>query len=65
LEGQSLVLRFSLPGEVEPFQFGQATVRWVRGLEFGVDLGPLPSDMVERFARAIAVLAEKHREATE
>ncbi len=63
-EGQSLVLRFSLPGEIEPFQFHQATVRWVRGLEFGVDLGPRSPDMAERFARVIAVLAEKHHGST-
>ena len=60
LEGMLLVLRFSLPGEVEPFAFEGATVRWVRGLEFGVELGPLPPDLAERFRHVIAVFAEKH-----
>ena len=60
--GVSLVLRFSLPGEVEPFTFEGATVRWVKGVEFGVDLGPLPSDTAERFTRVITVFAEKHRQ---
>lgn len=59
--GLSLVLHFSLPGEPEPFTFEGATVRWVRGIEFGVDLGPLPSDTAERFTRVIAVLADKRR----
>ena len=61
LEGALLVVRFLLPGQAEPFQFDQATVRWVRGLEFGVDLGPRPPDMPERFRRVIAVCAEKRR----
>jgi hypothetical protein len=59
--GLSLVVRFSLPGEIDPFTFEGATVRWVKGLEFGIDLGPLPPGMAERFRRVIAVLAEKHR----
>ena len=59
LERTSLGLRFVLPGQAEPFQFDQATVRWVKGLEFGVDLGPRPPDMAERFRRVIAVFAEK------
>jgi len=59
--GQSLVLRFSLPGETEPFTFEGATVRWVRGMEFGVELGPLPPDVTERFRRMIAIFAEKRR----
>ena len=57
--GLSLVLRCSLPGEAEPFTFEGVTVRWVRGVEFGVALGPLPPDMAERFRRVIAVFAEK------
>jgi hypothetical protein len=64
LVGRSLALRFSLPGETEPFQFDQATVRWIRGLEFGVDLGPRPPEMAERFARVITIFAEKHHGST-
>ncbi|HXV68240.1 MAG TPA: PilZ domain-containing protein [Nitrospira sp.] len=62
--GQSLVLRFSLPGERVPFTFEQVTVRWVKGVEFGVDLGPLPPDRAERFRRVIAVFAEKRMGST-
>ena len=62
--GLSLVLRLSLPGDAEPFQFDQVTVRWVRGLEFGVDLGTLPQDVAERFTRVISGLVEKHHGST-
>jgi hypothetical protein len=62
--GQSLVLRFSLPGEAEPFTLEGATVRWARAVEFGVELGPLPPDVTERFTRVISVFAEKHRGST-
>ena len=58
--GRSLVVRFSLPGEAESFQFDQATVRWVKGLEFGMDLGPRSPDKAERFTRILAVFAENH-----
>jgi hypothetical protein len=58
--GEPLVLRFSIPGETEPFTFDGAKVRWARGIEFGVDLGPLPRDIAERFTRVMAVFAEKH-----
>jgi len=62
--GMSLVLRLSLPGDAEPFQFDQVTVRWVRGLEFGVDLGTPPHDVAERFMRVIAELVQKHHGST-
>ena len=58
--GMSLLLRLSLPGDAEPFQLDQVTVRWVTGLEFGVDLGTPPPDVAERFTRVIAGLVEKH-----
>jgi len=58
--GEPLVLHFTFPGEAEPFTFEGSKVRWVRGKEFGVDLGPLPRDIAERFTRVIAVFAEKH-----
>jgi hypothetical protein len=59
--GLSLVLRFSLPGEAEPFTFEGATVQWVRAVEFGVELGPLSPEVTERFTRVISAIAEKHR----
>ena len=62
--GMSLVLRLSLPGDAEPFQFDQVTVRWVRGLEFGMDLGTPPPDVAERFTRVIAELVQKHHGST-
>lgn len=60
----SLRLRFSLPGEAEPFMFERAVVRWVRGLEFGLELGPLPPNRAERFSKVIDVLVEKHHRST-
>ena len=62
--GLSLILRLSLPGDAEPFQFDQVMVHWVRGLEFGVDLGTLPQDVAERLTRVIAGLVEKHHGST-
>jgi hypothetical protein len=62
--GQALVLRLSLPGAAEPFQFDQVTVQWVTGLEFGVDIGTPPQDVAERLTWVIAGLVEKHHGST-
>ena len=57
--GMRLTLRVSLPGEREPLRIDHVTVQWVKGLEFGVELGSLSREVHTQIERVIAALVEK------
>ena len=56
-EGMVLELHVMLPGESQPLLIDRATVQWVRGLEFGVELKP-PPQVAERLAKLVALLTK-------
>jgi len=58
--GTSLVVRFWLQGDAEPFELDEVEVQWVNGFEFGVAFTRLPDVAVERLNRAIIELVQHH-----
>jgi hypothetical protein len=58
--GMALVLRVFLPGEAEPLRIERATVQWVKGSEFGVDIGTPPPKVAERITQLISALVKTH-----
>lgn len=59
-EGMGLVLYVTLPGEPEPLVIEHAAVRWVKGLDFGVEFKPHRL-VAERITTIIAHLVKKRQ----
>ena len=57
-EGMVVELNIPLPGDPEPLVIEQASVQWVRGLEFGIEFKP-QRVVAERITALIAELANK------
>ena len=56
--GVTLALQIFVPGDPEPLLIDRATVKWVKGSEFGVDFDiPLPK-VAERITQVISTLVK-------
>ena len=56
--GMALALQIFVPGDPEPLLIDRATVKWVKGSEFGVDFDiPLPK-VAERITKVISTLVK-------
>ena len=59
--GMTLGLQIFVPGDPVPLLIDHATVKWVKGSEFGVDFdSPKPKE-AERITKVIATLVKTHR----
>lgn len=56
--GMALRLRVFIPGDPEPLVIDQAVVKWVKDMEFGVEL-TLQDQVAERITKLIAEKAKK------
>lgn len=59
-KGMSLALRITLPEEPELLIIDKADVKWVKGLEFGLEFGTLHKKVSERITKVISELVKKH-----
>ena len=58
--GMALSLQIFVPGDPVPLLIDRATVKWVKGSEFGVDFDtPLPK-VAERITKVISTLVKTH-----
>lgn len=51
--GMVLALQIVVPGDSEPLLIDRATVKWVRGAEFGMDFNTPQQKVAERIAQII------------
>jgi hypothetical protein len=56
--GAVLALQIFIPGDPEPLLIDRATVKWVKGSDFGVDFDTLQSQVTERIAKIISTLVK-------
>jgi hypothetical protein len=54
--GAVLALQIFIPGDPEPLLIDRATVKWVKGSDFGVDFDTFESQVTERIAKIISKL---------
>jgi hypothetical protein len=57
--GMALALQIFVPGDPEVLLINQATVKWVKGSEFGVDFETLQPNVVVQITRIIATLIRR------
>ena len=57
--GMTLALQIFVSGDREVVLIDQATVKWVKGSEFGVSFETLPPDVAVHVTRIIATLMKK------
>ena len=57
--GMPLSLQIFVPGDQELLMIDRATVKWVKGTEFGVDFGTPEPKVTEQITRIISVLVKK------
>lgn len=57
--GMQLSLQIFVPGDQESLMIDHATVKWVKGAEFGVDFGTPEPNVTERITRVISTLVKK------
>ena len=57
--GTMLEMRLQLPDQKPSLEIGLATVRWVKGAEFGVEFLQVRKDVEERLRQFITELEEK------
>jgi PilZ domain len=57
--GMQLSLQIFVPGDQEALMIERATVKWVKGAEFGVDFGTPEPNVTERITRVISTLVKK------
>ena len=58
--GMALALQIFVPGDPVPLLIDRATVKWVKGSEFGVDFdSPQPKE-AERITQVISTLVKTH-----
>ena len=56
--GVALALQMFVPGDPEPLLIDRATVKWVRGSEFGVDFDIPQPKVAERITQVISTLVK-------
>jgi PilZ domain len=56
--GAVLALQIFIPGDPEPLLIDRATVKWVKGSDFGVDFDTSKSQVTERIAKIISTLVK-------
>ncbi|THJ12486.1 MAG: PilZ domain-containing protein [Nitrospira sp. CG24C] len=56
--GVVLALQIFVPGDPEPLLIDRATVKWVKGSDFGVDFDTSQSEVTERIAKIISTLVK-------
>ena len=56
--GMALALQIFVPGDPEPLLIDRATVKWVKGSEFGVDFDTPPPKMAERITQVISAMVK-------
>ena len=59
--GMALALQMFVPGDPEPLLIDRATVRWVKGSEFGVDFDTPQPKVAERITTIISTLVRKQQ----
>ena len=52
--GLALALQIFVPGDPEPLLIDHATVKWIKGSEFGVDFDTPPPKVAERITTVIS-----------
>lgn len=58
----ALALQMFVPGDPEPLLIDRATVKWVKGSEFGVDFDTSQPQVAERITQVISMLAKGQRD---
>jgi hypothetical protein len=53
-----LALQIFVPGDPEPLLIDRATVKWVKGSDFGVDFDASESEVTERITKIISTLVK-------
>ena len=56
--GMALALQIFVPGDPEPLLIDRATVKWVKGSEFGVDFEIPQPKVAERITQVISTLVK-------
>ena len=56
--GMVLVLHIFVPGDPEPLLIDRATVKWVKGSEFGMDFDTPQPKVAERITKVISTLVK-------
>ncbi|MEI8015799.1 MAG: PilZ domain-containing protein [Nitrospira sp.] len=56
--GAAISLQIFIPGDPEPLLIDRATVKWVKGSDFGVDFDISQSQVTERIAKIISMLVK-------
>jgi hypothetical protein len=56
--GAVISLQIFIPGDPEPLLIDRATVKWVKGSDFGVDFDISQSQVTERIAKIISMLVK-------
>jgi hypothetical protein len=54
--GAVIALQIFIPGDPEPLLIDRATVKWVKGSDFGVDFDTFQPQVTERIAKIISTL---------
>ena len=52
--GVVIALQIFIPGDPEPLLIDRATVKWIKGSDFGVDFDTSQSQVTERIAKIIS-----------
>ena len=58
--GMALALQIFVPGDPVPLLIDRATVKWVKGSEFGVDFDTPKPKVAERITQVISTLVKTH-----
>jgi PilZ domain len=58
--GTALALQIFVPGDPVPLLIDHATVKWVKGSEFGMDFDMLQPEVAERITAIISRLVKVH-----
>lgn len=58
--GMTLALQIFVPGDPEPLLIDHVIVKWVKGLEFGVDFDTPPLKVAKRITTVISTLVKTH-----
>ena len=58
--GMALALQLFVPGDPEPLLIDRATVKWVKGAEFGVDFDTPRPKVAERITTVVSTLVKTH-----
>ena len=56
--GMALALQIFVPGDPVPLLIDRATVKWVKGSEFGADFDTLQPEVAERITQVISTLVK-------